>query len=164
MDAAGDEYDCLAASDEFRSFAVTNAGGSELAWIGQQFLNLFVFVESREIFGRADCHHHKWLAHRRLPKRLKLHAITRLIQCLKISDHLIPTRKLAIVAWDEAENFFRRRNVSVRCGTYSCRVDESGSCLTREQRQDNSYCKDDDKYAFTHRGVPGRGVVRAGEV
>src|SRR6185503_11766521 len=68
-------------------------------------LNFLVFIQPCEVFGRTNCCHHKWLAHRRLAERFELHAIARLIQFFKVMNHLAPTGELAIVVGDEAENF-----------------------------------------------------------
>src|SRR5262249_40558406 len=120
VNATGDQNDCLTARDESRCFLIRI--GSQFSWICEFLLNTSVLVQASEIFRRTYDGHDELLIHCRLAERLKLHTIARTCQLIEVCKHLIPARKLSIIARRKTEDVLRRRDRWNAESNRACRV------------------------------------------
>ena len=130
VNAASDQHDCRAALDQLCCFAVARGERAKFARIGKLILDLSELLQPREISGRADGGHDKWLIHRRLSQRLEPEPVAGGVEPLKIVDYLIPGRELAVFARRESKDFLRRWNL--------CLGNRQGRS-THQKQQRNEY-------------------------
>ena len=78
MDAAGNQDDRFAASDQGPRFTIGERGvcwRTDKSRVGELSLNLFEFIQALQILGRADRGIDKRRAHGRLANLFEVHAI-----------------------------------------------------------------------------------------